>query len=788
MKRFSPSIEIGLTSLEVEKRIQEGLVNFDDGPKTKSIKAIIASNFFTYFNFLNIALGSAVFLSALLNHQILMGLKNCLFMGVIFINSIISIIEEVISKKIIDRLSLLSESSVTVIRDGKRQELHLEELVLDDIIFLEVGHQVLADAIVLDGEVEVNESLLTGEADSILKKKGDLLLSGSFLVSGNCYAKVEHVGKDNYASQISSEAKYEKQINSVIMNSFERLLKILSILIIPIGIIMYFSQFHATGGNVFESIFATVAALIGMIPEGLVLLTSSVMAVSVIRLSKIKVLVQQLYCIETLARVDVICLDKTGTLTEGKMKVNGVIPYRGHSKKELEDILGMFMKQSTDSNATMNALKEYFCDGKEVSVQDRISFSSERKFSGLSFLDIGSIYIGAPEILLKDQMEEYAEILKKYQSDYRVLVVAKSLQPLSRKPTNLLVLGFVLLEDVIRKEAKGTLEYFKSQGVLVKIISGDNVETVLSIAKKVGLDDLKGIDVSSLSLEELEECVKDYQVFGRVNPTEKKKIIEVLQKSGRCVAMTGDGVNDVLALKQSDCAISVRSGSDAARNVSQLILLDDNFDSLPKVVAEGRRTINNIERSASLLLVKTIYTILLILFSVFISAKYFFIPIQLTLITTFTIGTPSFILALEPNHDLVKGNFLLKIVSKSLPTALIVFYNVVFVTCFSHVFHLGYEMQSSICVFLTAITGFIYLYKICKPPTVLRVALFSLMLMGFCYCLVFQSSFFSLVPITPQSALIGFVLTIDSVYVYRRLNYFISKIFHKLDPTIEVEF
>lgn len=788
MERFNPTIEKGLTKEQVAQRFSEGLVNFDDQPKTKTIKKIIASNFFTYFNFLNIALGSAVFIAGVLNGQLFQGLKNCLFMGVIIINSIISIIEEIISKKIIDRLSVLSESTITTIRAGDKLELSLEEIVLDDIIVLSTGHQIVTDSIIMEGEIEVNESFLTGEPDAILKKKGDMLLSGSFIVSGNCVAKVEHVGADNYVSTISKEAKYEKKINSVIMESFERLLKILSFLIIPIGIIMYFSQLNATNGNITEAIFTTVAALIGMIPEGLVLLTSSVMAVSVIRLSKYKVLVQQLYCIETLARVDVICLDKTGTLTEGKMQVVDYIPFKKHTKEEMKDILCAYKNQTEDNNATMSAIKDYFDDPVDWQKKNALSFSSDRKFSGIEFQEQGSIYVGAPEFLLKEDVKKVEKVLEPYQEDYRVLAVAKNMDKISKNPEKLDIIGFVIIEDIIRKEAKDTLDYFKKQGVMVKIISGDNVSTVLNIAKKVGLKGVSGINVGTLSEEELTEAISKYDVFGRVTPNQKKTIIETLQKSGRTVAMTGDGVNDVLALKKSDCAISVASGSDAARNVSQLVLLDDNFDSLPKIVEEGRRTINNIERSSSLLLVKTIYTILLILFSIVISAKYFFIPIQLTLITTFTIGTPSFILALEPNNDLVKGKFLLKIVSKALPTALTVIFNVVLVTCFVHLFDLSYAMQSSLCVFLTAITGFIYLYKICKPFTWIRRALFTIMLGGFIYCVIFQYSFFNLTPITPVSALIAFVLSIDSLYVYKRLNYFLSKLFHKLDPTINIEY
>lgn len=786
MERYNPSIKEGLTNEQVEKRIAENLVNFDNQPKTKTIKEIIRSNFLNYFNFLNIALGSAVFIAGLINGQFLQGLKNCLFMGVIIINSIISIIEEIISKRIIDRLSVLSETKVIAIRNKEQVSLSLEELVLDDIIVLNTGHQIVADSILLDGEIEVNESLITGEADAITKKKGDMLLSGSFVVSGKAYAKVEHIGEENYVSQISKEAKYEKKVNSIIMNSFESLLKILSILIIPISVVMFFSQYYATG-NITESIFTTVASLIGMIPEGLVLLTSSVMAVSVIRLSKYKVLVQQLYCIETLARVNVICLDKTGTLTEGKMKVVDFIPVKNHTKEEMNELVSLYARNIEDESPTMKAIKARFLLEVEDKVTDILPFSSSRKFAGMSLKKHETIYIGAPEFLLKEKLSEIKKDLEKYQNDYRVLVLAKNKAKLSKEPKNLEIIGLIIIEDIIRPDAKQTLDYFKSQGVAVKIISGDNISTVLSIAKRVGLKGMKGIDVSNLDDEELKICALKYEVFGRVNPSQKKIIVEALQNDGRVVAMTGDGVNDVLALKKSDCAISVASGSDAARNVAQLVLLDDNFDSMPKIVAEGRRTINNIERSASLLLVKTIYTVILILFSVFTVEKYVFIPIQLTLITTFTIGTPSFILALEPNNDLVKGNFLLKVVSKALPTAMTVVFNVVLVTCFANVFNLSYEMKSTISVLLTTITGLIYLYKICKPFTWLRGGLFFTMLFGFIYCLLFQYEFFNLLPISTVSALIGFVLVIDSIYIYKKLNLIISKIFNKLDSTIEIE-
>ena len=772
-------IKKGLSQSDVEVRIRNGLYNFNDAPKTKTIKEIIRDNVITYFNILNLCLGAAVFLAGILNGDILYGLKNCLFMGVIIANSIISIVEEIISKKIIDKLSVVSESKVHAIRDGKEVILSLEEIVMDDIISLSQGHQIVSDSVVLEGEIEVNECLITGESDAIKKGKGDELLSGSFIVSGNAIAQVIHVGKENYVSKITNEAKYKKDINSVIMGSFTNMLKILSILIIPIGIIMLVSQYKITG-NLGESTFTTVASLIGMIPEGLVLLTSSVMAVGVIRLYRVHVLVQQLYAIEILARVDTICLDKTGTLTEGTMEYKGVIETNKYKKEEIEEYLKKYTLASEDTNQTMTALKKHF-DGVAEKVKNKVPFSSTRKYSAIDFGDY-TLFLGAPDVVFNGKVDDKVD---DYIEDYRVLALGIKKGSLDNGSLGRIEkVGYILIEDVIRPSAKETLEYFKKNKVDVKIISGDNIKTVKAIARKVGLKDIDGVDIGNLSDSELESVIDKYQIFGRCKPEQKKVIIKYLKSKGHTVAMTGDGVNDVLALKESDCAISVKSGSDAARNVSQL---DDDFNSLPRVVAEGRQTINNVERSASLLLVKTLFTIMLIIFSIVTLQKYFFIPIQLTFITTFTIGAPSFILALEPNNELVKGKFLFKIFAKSLPTALIVVFNVILVSAFSKVFNLSYELQSSISVILTTISGLYYLFKICRPLNIYRGGLFFTMLGGFLYCVIFQPSFFNILPLDKVSVLITFVLAIDSFYIYKVLNYLVTYIFHKFDETIEVE-
>ena len=772
MKLNDNYIKTGLTSKEVDERISKNLINYDNQPKTKTIKEIITSNVFTYFNFLNIFLGGAVLLTGLFSGKLLYSLKNCLFMGVIFCNTIISIIQEIISKKIIDKLSVISSSKTTVIRDSEEKVIEMNEIVLDDLIVLKNGNQILCDAIIEEGMVEVNESFITGESNTIIKKKGDQLLSGSFIVSGKCKAKVIHVGKDNYINTISSEAKYIKENNSVILNAFEKIVKVLSIVIIPLGVALFMNQYYLIGSDIGDAIINTVAALIGMIPEGLVLLTSSVMAVSIIRLSKYRVLVQQLYCIEMLSRVNVICLDKTGTITTGNMKVHEIIPNK-ITKDEFSKHLEKIVNSLDDSSSTFNAIREKFKSDKKFDVEDIIEFSSERKFSAVRIKDDLSYYIGAYEYLTKEELDP--NILNNNDDSYRILSIFKSNDKLYKNPKDLELLGFVLIEDEIRLEAKDTLKFFKDQGVEVKIISGDNPKTVLNIMKKINLDmELKEIDTSKLSNEELEESVDNYNIFGRVTPAGKKKLILALKKKGYITAMTGDGVNDVLALKEADCGIAVASGSDAARSVAQIVLLDNNFASMPKIVAEGRRTINNIERSASLLLVKTIYTILIILTCLFTQNEYFFIPIQLTLITTTTIGIPSFILALEPNNNIVSGNFILKIFKNSIPAGVTVFLNIVILVLFKNAFELPNETVNALAVLLTGTTGFIHLFRICKPFNTLRIILFTVLLSGFLYGAFFQYSFFNLVAMDLQIALIFFLLIVFSVNSYKVLYKFIN--------------
>ena len=761
----------GLSSREVQDRIDKGLINYNEEPKTKTVKDIVKSNVFTYFNFLNILLGSLVIISGIISGRILYSLKNCLFVNVIFINTLISIGEEILAKKTIDKLSIIAESKIKTVRDNNIIELTKEDLVLDDVCLYTIGNQIVCDSIVLDGEIEINESFITGEEKVITKKKGDELTSGSFVVSGSCFAKIEHVGSDNYVSKITKESKYIKETNSIIYNSFNKMLKVLSALLIPIGILLFINQMNITY-SFSDSIMNTVSALIGMIPEGLVLLTSSAMAVSVIRLRKYNILVQDLYSIESLARVDIICLDKTGTITEGNMEVKDIIPYKNNSVDKIKEILGNYINALEDPTPTFKAIEAYVEKRYGYTVEEKLNFSSSRKYSAVRFEDV-TYFLGSPENLCNKEFEE----VNKYQDDYRVLLLASGKN--IGNTSNLKPIGFVLIQDKVKENAKEVLDYFKEQGVDIKIISGDSAKTVSSIAKRAGIEDIKCVDMSKIDTLDITNIVNEYNIFARVRPDQKKQIIKILKSEGHFVAMTGDGVNDCMALKEADCSIAMANGSEAAKNVSKFVLLDSKIDNLPKILKEGRRSINNIERSSSLLLSKTIFTILLILACIYLNTEYFFIPIHLTLITTFTIGIPSFILALEPNTDLVKGNFLQKIFLTSVPSALTVVFNVVIIKLFELNFGLSSELCSTLTVFLTATTGFIFLNNICKPYNLLRGTLMAFLLIAFGYCAIFQYNFFNISLVNSETILVFIVLFICSLFIFDKLKGFMDYLLKK---------
>ena len=774
------NIKTGLTEKQVKERQEKGLINYDTTVPTKTIKRILYENFFTLFNIINLILGIAIFLVG--------SYKNMLFLGIVIINTAISTFQEIHAKKTIDKLSVMATSKVKVIRDGKKSEISINDLVLDDVIELNTGNQVATDSVILEGEVQVNESFITGEPDTVIKKEGDKILSGSFIVSGKCIAQVEHIGEDNYTAKISSGAKYIKKVKSEIMTSLNKIIRVLTFAIIPIGIGLFAMQYTVFGVSLQDAVVKSVAGIIGMIPEGLVLLTSTVLAVSVIRLSKSKVLVQDLYCIETLARVDTLCLDKTGTLTEGIMEVVDFVPIT-KSEDEMKNIMANISKSSEDENSTIDAIRGYFTKiSTKFNPIKKVAFSSKSKWSGINFEDEGSYIIGAPEIVLGENFDKYKDIIEKYSKDYRVIVLAHSNDDFREKelPENIEIIGLVLILDKIRKEASRTLEYFYKQGVDIKIISGDNPITVSKIAKQVGVKHYeKYIDMSQVKDKDIKKIVLKYSIFGRVSPMQKQLLVQELKEKERTVAMTGDGVNDVLALKKSDCGIAMANGSDATKSVSQLILLDSNFSSMPKVVAEGRRTINNIQRSASLFLVKTIYSGILALMFLFMGAAYPFVPIQLSLISTVTIGIPSFLLALEPNRERIKGKFLQNVIIRALPTSLAVALDIFVISILHRQGIIPNEQYSSLCVIATGICGIILLFTLAKsrkseesvlPVSIFRLGLAIVLTGLFIVGLTYFNWWFNIAPIVPMLNKI-FRIILASVINFIVFTFALRKIF-----------
>jgi len=711
----------GLTNEQVQERIAEGKVNVNENPNTRTYKQIILENTLTFFNFLNIALLVLVLF--------VRSYKNSMFMGIILINTVIGIIQEIRAKKTIDKLAILTESKTVVLREGKKWSISTEKLVLDDLIFLKTGDQVPADVKVLEGTVEVNESLLTGESDNLSKSQGDELFSGSFVTSGEACCQVIHVGKDNYASQITSEAKEFKRHNSELRNSLNAILKVISIIIVPLGAMLFYKQYMIVGDTLKDSVVNMVAAVLGMIPEGLVLLTSVALTLGSMVLATKKTLVQELYCIETLARVDTLCLDKTGTITEGTMKVedvqlydtaqttvvqhtakfdpetgepvqnvsalkpevtvsaekeNGQIQETVNSEtvsqeerqklQEIDHIMGNMMSVLHDQNATADALRKRFPSRNDLKLIHAIPFSSDRKYSGAVFEGRGTYLMGAAQFLFPEGNEELLEHCSNYaQEGYRILVLAHSEQETkgTERPTGLEPLGLFLITDVIREEAPDTLAFFDSQGVDLKVISGDDPVTVSAIAKKAGLKNANHyIDATTIKTpEEMQRAVAECSVFGRVTPQQKKQMVQALQSQKHTVAMTGDGVNDVLALKEADCSIAMAAGSDAAKNIANVVLLDSNFGAMPHIVNQGRRVVNNIRSAASMFLIKTIFSVLLSLITIFFGDAYPFEPIQMSLISACAVGIPTFLLTQENNYNKIDHTFLRHVFMNAFPAA-----------------------------------------------------------------------------------------------------------------------
>lgn len=740
-QRLHPAVDTGLTPEEVVRRTAQGLTNTQPEPITKSTWEIIRDNTFTLFNLFNLAIAVALILVG--------AYKNVLFFGVIFLNVLIGIAQELRSKKMVEKLSLIALPKANVIRGGVEKRIPVEELVLDDIIFLEAGAQVSADATVRDGTVEVNESLLTGESEPVVKGEGELLLSGSFIVSGSCHAQVEHIGADNFATKIVLAAKKYKKSHSGLMEDLNRIVKFTGFFIIPFGLLLVVHSVFALRLSLYDTVVSVSAALLGMLPKGLVLLTTLSLVVGVIKLAQKKTLVQELFCIETLSRVDTICLDKTGTLTTGTMQVHKLIELDGdYLSVPLAALVADFTAALPDKNGTAEALRAGFTHPAGLTPVDTVPFSSARKWSAVTFKEVGTVFVGAPDILLKNQNYTLPDqVTEEMDSGRRTVLVAVGGEPVDGAlPKVVYPVAAVVLEDAIRYNAGEILDFFRKEGVDIKIISGDHPATVMSIAAQAGVTGITAVDASTLKTdEELEAAALTCSVFGRVLPAQKKQLVNALQKHGHVVAMTGDGVNDVLALKDANCSIAMASGSDAAKQVSQLVLLDSDFASLPSVVMEGRRVINNITRTASLFLVKTIFSFLLSFLTVFCGIPYPFMPLHLTLISMFVEGIPSFLLAFEPSKERIRGDFLYTVLTRAFPSAVIIVLYILAVNLWvGPMLALSALETTTLSLYLMGFAWLMQLFRVCLPFNTMRKVLFFSMFALFYACAYFLRGLFSL--------------------------------------------
>ncbi|WP_443972946.1 cation-translocating P-type ATPase [[Ruminococcus] torques] len=774
--RYNPEYKKGLTSQQVQEHRLHGWTNKAVEPPSKTTKEIVHENIFTYFNLIFVVLAVLLCLVG--------SFRDLTFLPVIIANTLIGIIQEIRAKQVLDKLTMLNAPRASVVRDGKRTVINAEDLVVDDIVIFKAGDQVCADAEVSAGEVQVNESLLTGEADEITKRKGDKLMSGSFIVSGQCHARLDKVGEDSYISKLTLQAKaMQSKEQSEMIRSLDKLVKCVGVAIIPIGIVLFSQAFFIQHDGFRESVTSMIAAVIGMIPEGLYLLASVALAVSSIRLAQKKVLLHDMKCIETLARVDVLCVDKTGTITENTMKVQKLIKTDEYDEKEkggLSLLVGDFAAAMTNDNITMAALKEHFTKASGKKVLSKTGFSSATKYSSVTFED-GAYVLGAPEFVLKEKYDDYAEEITEYASTgSRVLAFGIYDGEVDGKPLThgILPFGFVLLANPIREAAKETFEYFAEQGVEVKVISGDNPVTVSNVAKQAGIKNAdRYVDASEFEDEQsMRKALLNNTVFGRVTPSQKRKFVRILKEAGHTVAMTGDGVNDVLALKDADCSIAMASGSDAAAQASQLVLLESDFSCMPEVVLEGRRVVNNIQRSASLFLVKNIFSFLLSVASVVFMFTYPLEPSQVSLISMFTIGVPAFFLALEPNKNMIKGHFLTNVLLKALPAALTDALAVAALVIFGRTFDVSSTDISTAATMLLAIVGFMILYKISAPMNKIRFSIVSGCIAGLLFCSIFLKDLFAITSMTKECIMLFVVFAIATEPVLRYLTTLVEKV------------
>ena len=772
-------VDLGLTSQQVVQRQKYGLRNITPASNTKTEGQIVKEKVFTFFNLIFIVLAAALIIVG--------SFKNLTFLVVAIANTVIGIFQEIRAKRAVDKLTLVAAGKLRVIRDGERRLIPTDQLVRDDIVEFAAGNQICADAVVREGQMQVNESLLTGEADAIIKNPGDVLKSGSFVISGRCKAQLTHVGSDSYAAKLAAEARRDvRSTKSEMMNSLTKLITVVGIALVPMGIILFIRQMQAM--DLRSSVEATVAALIGMIPEGLYLLTSVAIAVSSLKLARQRVLVQDMNCIETLAHVDILCVDKTGTITEPAMEVSDIFPVQSErfTYEDIEQILAAFYYGEEPDNETAKAMTAQFALETSWKAVRRIPFSSSTKWSAADFGSHGRYIIGAPEFVMTDRYDTIRSCAEPWSArGCRVLLLAAYEGELDAQLDSALVtpIALIFLNNQIRPDAASTFRYFAEQGVSIRVISGDNPVTVSEVAARAGIRNAERyIDASTLRTErDFNEAVKKYTVFGRVTPEQKRKLVRAFQSQGHTVAMTGDGVNDVLALKDADCGIAMASGSQAASQVSQIVLLNSQFSAMPGIVAEGRRVINNIQRAAALFLVKNIFSFCLTLLLLFIDMPYPIQAIQLSLISTLTIGVPSFFLALEPNYARVKGKFMRNVIRRAMPGGLTNLILVLLAMLFTSLFHLPESDLNTMSVWIMSAVGFVTLYQVSKPFTKLRIAVFAGSLTVMLAALLFLSGFFELAVISFRSGVILAVLMIACPTLFRFFVFIFDRQMRKRD-------
>ena len=774
----------GLSPQEIKLRQSNGLSNIMPPSNTKSEGQIIKENVLTFFNLIFLVLALCLCLVG--------SFKNLMFLLVAVANTVVGSFQEIRAKRAVDKLTLVAAGTAKAIRSGQRVSVRTDQLVRDDIVEFAAGDQICADAVVRDGQLQVNESLLTGEADAILKNPGDTLKSGSFVISGRARVQLTHVGSESYAAKLAAEARRNvRSTESEMMLSLTKLITVVGIALIPLGIILFLRHFLSVfqGLPLRDSVESTVSALIGMIPEGLYLLTSVAIAASCLKLSRKRVLVQDMNCIETLAHVDVLCVDKTGTITEPTMEVTDVYPLNSErfSYDDIEKILAAFYHGEEPDNETARAMGQQFAGETTWRAVKRMAFSSSTKWSGADFGENGRYVVGAPEFIMGDRYDSIRSEAEPWsERGCRVLLLAAYDTAFDDGPlqsAHVAPIALVFLSNLLRPDAQETFRYFASQGVSVRVISGDNPITVAQVATRAGIENAdRYVDATTLSTEQdFEEAVKYYTVFGRVTPEQKRYLVRAFQKQGHTVAMTGDGVNDVLALKDANCGIAMASGSQAASQVAQIVLLNSQFSAMPAIVAEGRRVINNIQRAASLFLVKNIFSFALTLLLLFIDMPYPLLPIQLSLISTFTIGIPSFFLALEPNYARVEGKFMRNVIRRAMPGGLTNLTIVLLAGFFTSTFGLSNEQLNTICVWVMSAVGLVTLYHVSVPFTRLRLAVLAGMTAAMLFSLLVIPAFFDLPALNASSALILVTLLLACPTVMRFFRVIFDKRVAKLD-------